>query len=105
MILPRKALVGIDDTPYYHVTSHCVRRSFLCGVDHGTGKDYSHRRLFIEQRIHLLSSLFAIDIASCEVMSNHVHLVVKLAPEAVNNWCDREVLEPIQRAPVGSALP
>jgi REP element-mobilizing transposase RayT len=70
-----------------------VRRSFLCGVDHATGNDYSHRRLFIEQRIHLLSSLFAIEIAAYAVMSNHLHLVVKLSPEAVDEWSDGEVLE------------
>ncbi|WP_373090636.1 transposase [Zhongshania sp.] len=92
MTLPRKALVCIEDTPYYHITSRCVRRSFLCGVDHASGKDYSHRRLFIEQRIHLLSSLFALDIAAYAVMSNHIHLVVKLSPEVVNDWSDREVL-------------
>ncbi|WP_295873048.1 transposase [uncultured Zhongshania sp.] len=93
MTLPRKALVCVDDTPFYHVTSRCVRRSFLCGVDHATGHDYSHRRLFIEQRIHLLSTLFAIDIAAYAVMSNHLHLVVKLSPEIMNDWSDREVLE------------
>ncbi|MFT4919760.1 MAG: hypothetical protein ACI8RU_002386 [Zhongshania aliphaticivorans] len=93
MTLPRKALVCVDDTPYYHVTSRCVRRSFLCGVDHASGKDYSHRRLFIEQRIHLLSSLFALDIAAYAVMANHLHLVVKLSPDVANDWSDREVLE------------
>ena len=92
MTLPRKALVCVDDTPFYHVTSRCVRRSFLCGVDHTTGKDYSHRRLFIEQRLHLLSSLFAIDIAAYAVMTNHIHLVIKLSPEVVDDWSDREVL-------------
>ncbi|MBU1833050.1 MAG: transposase [Gammaproteobacteria bacterium] len=92
MTLPRKALVCVDDTPFYHVTSRCVRRSFLCGIDHGSGKDYSHRRIFIEQRIHLLSSLFAIDIAAYAVMSNHIHLVIKLSPEAVNDWSDKEVI-------------
>ena len=92
MTLPRKSLVCVDDTPFYHVTSRCVRRSFLCGVDHATGKDYSHRRLFIEQRIYLLSSLFAIDIAAYAVMTNHIHLVIKLSPEVVDDWSDREVL-------------
>ena len=92
MTLPRKSLVCVDDTPFYHVTSRCVRRSFLCGIDHASGKDYSHRRLFIEQRIHLLSSLFAIDIAAYAVMSNHLHLVVKLSPDEVNDWSDQEVI-------------
>ena len=92
MTLPRRALVCVDDTPFYHITSRCVRRSFLCGVDQASGKDYSHHRSFIEQRIHLLSSLFAIDIAAYAVMSNHLHLVVKLSPEVVNDWSDAEVL-------------
>ncbi|MBQ0797533.1 transposase [Zhongshania sp.] len=81
MTLPKIAFVCVDDTPFYHVTSRCVRRSFLCGVDHATGKDYSHRRLFIEHGIHLLSSLFAIDIAAYVVISNHVHIIIKLSPE------------------------
>ncbi|WP_101757229.1 transposase [Oceanicoccus sp. KOV_DT_Chl] len=93
MTLPRRTLVCVDDTPFYHITSRCVRRSFLCGVDHATGTDYSHRRLFIEQRIHLLSSIFAIDIAAYAVMSNHLHLVLKLSPEVIDKWTDREVVD------------
>ena len=92
MTLPRSKLVCVDDTPFYHVTSRCVRRSFLCGIDHVSGADYSHRRLFIEQRIHLLSSIFAIDIAAYAVMSNHLHLAIKLSPEAIEDWTDREVV-------------
>jgi REP element-mobilizing transposase RayT len=93
MTQPRKTLVCVDDTPFYHVTSRCVRRSYLCGFDRITGNDYEHRRLFIEQRIHLLSAIFAIDIAAYSVMSNHLHLVVKLTPETIENWTDDEVLQ------------
>lgn len=93
MTTPRKTQVCVDETPYYHITSRCVRRSFLCGIDHATGTDYGHRRLFIEQRIHLLSTLFAIDIAAYAVMSNHLHLVVKLNPDSIDDWSDHDVLQ------------
>ena len=93
MTQPRKTLVSIDDTPYYHIVSRCVRRSYLCGTDQTSGKSYEHRRQWIVDRIRLLSSLFAVDICSYAVMSNHYHLVVKLDPEQVNCLTDQEVIE------------
>ena len=93
MTLPRKQIVSVEDTPYYHIVSRCVRRSYLCGIDAHSGKNYEHRRQWIENRIRILSSLFAIDICSYAVMSNHIHLVVKLMPQEAKCWTDNEVLE------------
>ena len=96
MTQPRSQLVSIDDTPFYNITSRCVRRSFLCGFDKVNRKSYEHRRDWIEQRIRLLSSIFAIEICAYSVMHNHLHLVIKLNPdeatqwnidEAVDRWC------------------
>lgn len=92
MTRARKHLVSTDDTPYYHITSRCVRRAFLCGEDHYSGKSYEHRRKWIEARIRVLSSLFCIDVCAYAVMSNHYHLVVKLDPEQVTKWSDDDVL-------------
>ena len=78
MTTPRKYQVCIADTPYYHVVSRCVRRTFLCGKDHHTGTDYEHRKQWIVERIRLLSSVFAIDVLSYAVMSNHYRIVIKL---------------------------
>ncbi|MFC4260058.1 transposase [Marinobacter lacisalsi] len=89
---PREQQISLADTPYYHVVSRCVRRTFLCGFDDQTGQSYEHRRHWIEQRIRLLSSIFTIDLCAYAVMSNHYHLVVKLAPEQAGNWNDDEVL-------------
>ncbi len=89
---PRKHLVCVADTPYYHVYSRCVRRAFLCGVDKDSGKSYEHRRGWIEDRVRVLSSLFSIEICAYAIMSNHYHLVVKLNPDDTSQWSDDEVL-------------
>ena len=93
MTRPRKALISLADTPYYHITSRCVRRAFLCGVDHYSGKSYEHRRQWVVDRIRLLSSLFAIDVGAYAVMSNHYHLVVKLCPDQLNDLSDDQIMD------------
>ena len=92
MTRPRKQLISIDDTPYYHITSRCVRRSFLCGVDQHTGENYEHRRQWIVDRIRILSSVFAIDICSYAVMSNNYHVTVKITPKQVEKLSDYEIM-------------
>jgi hypothetical protein len=65
----------------------------LCGEDRATGQSYEHRREWIEQRASQLSSVFAIDVASYAVMSNHYHLVVRIDAERADSWSDQEVLQ------------
>mgnify|MGYP001120318306 FL=1 len=85
---PRKSLICLESTPYYHCVSRCVRRAYLCGVDELTGKCYEHRRQVIEDRALKLSTSFAIDICAFAIMSNHTHLVLhvnKAKALALNN--------------------
>ena len=93
MTRPRKALISLADTPYYHITSRCVRRAFLCGVDHYTGQSYEHRRQWVVDRIRLLSSLFAIDVGAYAVMSNHYHLVLKICPDQLEGLSDDDIMD------------
>ncbi|MEJ2756264.1 MAG: transposase, partial [Gammaproteobacteria bacterium] len=55
MTHPRSSLINLEDTPYYHVVSRCVRQSFLCGLDVSSGKNYEHRRQWIADRLNLLT--------------------------------------------------
>ena len=92
MTRARKHLVCLDETPYYHVTSRCVRRAFLCGIDRQSGKSYEHRRGWIEDRIRIVSSVFSIELCAYAIMSNHYHLVVRIDPHEPAGWSDDEVL-------------
>ncbi|MES9903344.1 MAG: transposase, partial [Sedimenticola sp.] len=90
---PRKALISLNSTPYYHCISRCVRRAFLCGEDSLTGKNFEHRKQWVVNRLTELSSLFAIDIAAFSVLENHYHLVLRIDRQAVDNWSEAELME------------
>ena len=91
---PRKALISLADTPYYHVISRCVRRAYLCGHDKQTRQSYEHRRVFIEDRLRILSSLFCVDVCAYAVISNHYHLVLKLnLPNDDSPMSNQEVIK------------
>ena len=88
---PRYRQVSLDDTPYYHCISRCVRRAFLCGIDSHTGFDFEHRRQWIMDRIKLLCSAFAVDLCAYTIMGNHYHIVIRIDVDAVKQWTDIEV--------------
>jgi len=91
MATARSLIVQPGQLGHFHCTVRCVQQMFLSGSDRATGKNYSHRRNWIEQRILALGEIFAISIHSYALMSNHFHLVLTVDPEHVQTWDDREI--------------
>jgi hypothetical protein len=87
----RRQIVVEDQVGVYHCIARCVRRAFLCGLDPYTGQDYSHRKEWILDRLRELAGLFAIEVCGYSVMSNHLHLVLRIRPDIAGQWPADEI--------------
>ena len=89
--MARKDIVDNEVLSFYHCVSRCVRRAFLCGRDDYSGINYEHRKDWVEDRLKLLEACFAIDVAAFAIMSNHLHLILRIRPDLVQLLSDKEV--------------
>ena len=87
----RREIFADDEIQAFHLINRCVRRTYLCGKDGKSGKDYSHRKQWIRDRLEVLARIFAVDVLGFAVMSNHLHVVVRTRPDVVKTWSDDEV--------------
>jgi len=93
MTKARQEIISLTDTPYYHCMGRCVRRAFLFGEDNHTGKDYSHRKQWIIDKLKELTETYTIEVCAYAIMSNHYHLVLKVNQHQAENLSDKEVIE------------
>jgi len=91
MTYPRAMTVHPTEPGLYHCISRCVRRAWLCGTDRFTGRDYNHRRGWIESRLIKLAEHFAVGVYAWSVMSNHTHIVLCVDPRRPWQWSDETV--------------
>ena len=87
----RTEICAEDEVQAFHLINRCVRRTYLCGKDRRSKKDYSHRKEWIRARLEELAGIFGIDVLSFAVLSNHLHVVVRTRPDVVKTWSDDEV--------------
>ncbi len=93
MTIARRKQLRLDITPYYHCVTRCVRRAFICGQDKVTGRDFSHRRDWIEKHLFVLSEVFCINIAGYAILSNHYHVVLHVDQDRAEKLSDRAVIK------------
>lgn len=91
--LNRSTICDRGDVQVFHLINRCVRRTYLCGKDRRSGRDYSHRKQWICDRLEFLAGIFGLDILGFAVMSNHLHVVVRTRPDLVRQWTDTEIAQ------------
>ena len=69
MTRARKELIAVEDTPFYHCISRCVRRAYLCGDDFHTKQNFDHRKGWLVDRSKFLASVFSIDLCAYAIMT------------------------------------
>ena len=74
-----------------HVIQRCVRRCFLMGCDPDSGKNFDHRKQWLEDRLQHFAAYFGIDLLCFSILSNHFHLLLRSRPDVVATWDDGEV--------------
>jgi REP element-mobilizing transposase RayT len=91
MTSPRSEVLLEGEESIYHCISRCVRRGYLYGKDKYTGKDYSHRKDWIRDRLKFLVSVFNIEALACALMDNHQHLMLRTRPDLLAELSAEEV--------------
>ncbi len=89
MAIRRSDTVIHGKVAVYQCISRCVRRAYLCGVDHVAKKSFEHRRGWLLKRIQFLLKIFSVEVLSYALMSNHYHLLVRTTWEKLS---DEEVV-------------
>ena len=89
--MTRAEMFSPDEIAIVHVMNRTVRRCYLMGDDPLTGKNYDHRKAWMENELRRLASFFGIDLLGYAIMSNHFHLILRSRPDVVATWDDTEV--------------
>ena len=98
--MPRRELIEEPVVGIYHCVQRAVRRAFLCGQDAVTGRNFDHRKAWIQDRLEFLAGYFGIEVLSFAVMSNHAHVILRNRPDVVEGWsAEEERIQTVEPSP------
>ena len=83
MRLTRAEIVDPNEVAIFHTMTRTTRRCFLFGDDPLTGRNFDHRKAWIEEALQHQASAFGIDLLAYSVLSNRFHLILRSRPDVV----------------------
>lgn len=89
--LARRETIDPHEVAIAHVCTRTVRKCFLMGEDASSGKNFDHRKVWIEEYLQVFSKYFGVDLLGFSILSNHLHLIFRTRPDVVATWSDEDV--------------
>jgi len=89
--LARVEVFAADEIAIVHVMNRTVRRCFLLGDDPFSGKNFDHRKVWLDEQLIHQARHFGIVLLCQAIRSNHFHLVLRSRPDVVAEGDDTEV--------------
>ena len=89
--MARQDVFSPNEIACVHVMNRAVRRCFLLGDDPISGKNFDHRKRWMESKLELHAANFGIDLLGYAILSNHFHLLLRSRPDVVASWSDNEI--------------
>ena len=89
--LARADIFASSDIAIVNVVSRTVRRCFLMGFDKFSGKNFDHRKPWVEQQLADQARYFAIDLCSFAILDNEIQQQLRSRPDIVQQMDDVEV--------------
>ena len=87
----RRDKIDPSEVQIVHAVSRVTRGCFLFGDDPRSGKNYDHRKGWIEELIARFAAQFAIDVLAYSILSSHHHQMLRSRHDIVQTWDDTEV--------------
>ena len=89
--LARAEIFDPSEIAAVHLIGKTVRSCYLMGFDERSGKNFDHRKRWIEEKLKQLAANFGIDLLAFSCLSNHFHLLLRSRPDVVATWDDTQV--------------
>ena len=84
--ISRVEIFAPNEVSIIHCVNRTVRKCFLLGNDPVSGKNFDHRKAWMEIELRRLAKFFGIDLLGFSILSTHYHLILRSRPDIVATW-------------------
>ena len=81
--LARAEIFDPSEIVAVHLIGKTVRSCYLMGIDERSGKNFDHRKRWLEEKLKLLAANFGIDLSAFSCFANHFHLLLRSRSDVV----------------------